>query len=97
MKDPRDIIIKPLVSEKSYLARENVNAYTFIVSKSAAKPEISDAIESIFPDVKVAKVNTMNRKGKVSRNRRSNRLSARPSTKKAIVYLSSGEIDVFDS
>jgi len=97
MKDPRDIILKPLVSEKSYLVREKSNAYTFLVSRSAAKPEISDAIESIFPDVKVAKVNTLNRKGKRVRNRRNNKITIRPTTKKAIVYLASGEIDVFDS
>ena len=68
MKDPRDIIIRPVVSEKSYQLIET-NVYTFIVHPDAAKPEIRNAIEEIF-DVKVTSVNTLNRKGKTTRNRR---------------------------
>jgi len=97
IKDPRDIIIKPVVSEKAYQVNEASNAYTFVVSRSAGKPEISDAIEAIFPGVKVAKVNTLNRKGKRSKNRRTNQITVSPTTKRAIVTLSEGEIDVFDS
>ena len=68
MKDPRDIILAPIVSEKSYGLIEQ-GVYTFHVSKSASKPEIHDAVEAIW-GVKVVKVNTLNRKGKRKRNRR---------------------------
>ena len=63
MKDPRDIILAPVVSEKSYGLIEQ-GVYTFKVHPSASKPEISDAVESIW-GVTVLKVNTLNRKGKV--------------------------------
>lgn len=95
MKDPHDVIISPVVSEKSFVQNELHNAYTFIVASSASKPEISDAVETIFDGVKVAKVNTMNRKGKRVRNRRNNTVSSRPTTKRAIVTLSEGEIELF--
>ena len=95
MKDPRDIIIEPVVSEKSYgLVEQNV--YTFRVLDSASKPEIRDAIQSIF-GVKVKKVNTLNRKGKAVRSRRSNKVGHRPDTKRAMVILADGErIDLFE-
>src|SRR4051794_39991602 len=95
MKNPRDIIIRPVVSEKSYgLIEENV--YTFIVSPSASKPEIHDAIEDIF-NVKVAKVNTLNRKGKGTRNRKTGKLGKRPDSKRALVTLAAGHtIDLFE-
>ena len=64
MKDPRDIILAPVVSEKSYALIEQ-GVYTFKVHPSASKPEISDAIEAIW-GVQVLKVNTLNRKGKVT-------------------------------
>lgn len=96
MKDPRDVIIRPVVSEKSYrLLDENV--YTFIVDPSASKPEIHDAVEAIF-GVKVVKVNTLNRMGKKRRNRRSNTFGKRPDTKRAIVTLAAGDrIELFES
>lgn len=94
MKDPRDIIIRPVVSEKSYGLLE-ANAYTFVVHPKATKPEIHDAIEAIF-GVKVAKVNTLNRKGKSMRNRRTNALGKRPDTKRAIVTLAEGRIELFE-
>lgn len=97
MKDPHDVIIEPVVSEKSYVAAEDNNAYTFIVAPGASKPEISDAIEALFDGVKVAKVNTLNRKGKKVRNRRRNTTSTRPTTKRAIVTLSEGEIDLYSN
>ncbi len=97
MKDPRDVIIAPIVTEKAFQAAEVNNAYTFEVARSASKPEIADAIEAIFDGVKVAKVNTMNRKGKTYRNRRNNRIGTRPTKKRAIVTLAEGEIDVFES
>jgi large subunit ribosomal protein L23 len=96
MKDPRDIIITPVVSEKSYALIEE-NVYTFVVDKRASKPEIHDAVESIF-GVKVVKVNTLNRKGKTQRTRRSNRTGRRPDTKRAIVTVAPGErIELFES
>ncbi len=97
MKDPHDVIIRPVVSEKSFTQQEVTNTYTFIVHPSATKPEISDAIETIFDGVKVAKVNTLNRKGKRVRNRRNNTVSSRPTTKRAIVTLSEGEIELYQS
>ena len=69
MKDPRDVILEPIVSEKSYALLEQ-NVYTFKVHPDASKPEISDAVERIF-NVRVVKVNTLNRGGKRRRNRRS--------------------------
>ncbi|MEM9133848.1 MAG: 50S ribosomal protein L23 [Actinomycetota bacterium] len=97
MKDPHDVIIRPVVSEKSFTQQELNNAYTFIVAASASKPEISDAVETIFDGVKVAKVNTLNRKGKRVRNRRNNTVSSRPTTKRAIVTLSEGEIELYSN
>ena len=61
MKDPRDIIIAPIVSEKSYELIES-GVYTFQVHTSASKPEIRDAVESIWGG-EVSKVNTLNRAG----------------------------------
>lgn len=96
MKDPRDIILKPIVSEKSYALIER-GVYTFEVSPAASKPEIHDAIEAIW-GVKVAKVNTMNRKGKVRRTRGTNRVGARKNSKRAVVTLVAGnEIPLFES
>ena len=97
MRDPHDVIISPVVSEKSFVASEDNNAYTFEVAPSASKPEISDAVEAMFDGVKVAKVNTLNRKGKRVRNRRNNTFSNRPTKKRAIVTLSEGEIELFTS
>jgi large subunit ribosomal protein L23 len=85
MKDPRDLIIEPIVSEKSYALLEK-NVYTFRVHPDASKPEIHDAIQSIF-GVRVLNVNTLNRKGKRKRNRRSFSMGKRPDTKRAIVTL----------
>ncbi|MGI8754379.1 MAG: 50S ribosomal protein L23 [Acidimicrobiales bacterium] len=94
MKDPRDVIIAPVVSEKSYALIEE-NVYTFLVHPDAAKPEIRSAIEAIF-DVKVTNVNTLNRKGKTMRNRRTGKVGSRPSRKRAIVTLADGDsIDLF--
>jgi len=94
VKNPRDVIIEPVVSEKSYdLASEN-NTYTFIVDPRTNKTEIRQAIETIF-DVKVVSVNTMIRKGK--RKRTGNVIGRRKSTKRALVTLASGDsIDVFE-
>jgi large subunit ribosomal protein L23 len=95
MKDPRDIILAPVVSEKSYDLMES-GVYVFKVSPSASKPEIRDAVEAIW-GVEVLKVNTLNRKGKVTRVRGSNRRGSKPDTKRAIVTLAAGEIPLFEN
>ena len=94
MKDPRDVIIEPIVSEKSYALMDQ-NVYTFRVHPDASKPEIADAVRDIF-GVRVLKVNTLNRKGKRKRNRRTFTFGSRPDTKRAIVTLAEGQtIDLF--
>lgn len=97
MKDPRDIIIRPVVSEKSYGLLDN-GVYTFVVAPGASKPEIRDAVEAIWPGVKVTNVNTLNRKGKRKRNRRTNTFGTKTDTKRAIVTLDRGAdmIDLFE-
>ena len=96
MKDPRDIILAPVVSEKSYALIEQ-GVYTFKVHPSASKPEISDAIEAIW-GVQVLKVNTLNRKGKATRARRVGKSGNKPDTKRAIVTLAPGnEIPLFEN
>jgi large subunit ribosomal protein L23 len=95
VKDPRAVIIAPVVSEKSYGLLER-NVYTFLVHPDASKPEIHDAVESIF-NVRVRNVNTLNRKGKRKRNRRSFTFGSRPDTKRAIVTLAEGDrIELFE-
>jgi large subunit ribosomal protein L23 len=95
VKDPRDVIIKPVVSEKSY-GLLDANVYTFVVHPDASKPEIHDAVESIF-GVKVLKVNTLNRNGKRKRNRKTGTWGSRPDTKRAFVTLADGDrIDLFE-
>ena len=91
--DPRDVILAPVISEKSYgLLDENV--YTFIVRPDANKTEIKIAVEQIF-GVKVDRVNTANRQGKRKRTRTG--FGKRKSTKRAIVTLAPGSkpIDLF--
>ena len=95
MKDPRDVIIKPVVSEKSYGLLDQ-NVYTFVVHPDASKPEIHDAVETIF-GVRVLKVNTLNRNGKRKRNRKTGTFGSRPDTKRAFVTLADGDrIDLFE-
>jgi len=94
VKDPRDVILAPVVSEKSYALMEE-GVYMFTVHPSASKPEIRDAVQAIF-GVRVAKVNTLNRQGKRKRNRRTFTYGKRPDTKRAIVTLVEGDtIDLF--
>jgi large subunit ribosomal protein L23 len=95
VKDPRDVIIAPIVSEKSYSLIEQ-GVYTFQVDTKASKPEIRDAVEAIW-GVEVLKVNTLNRIGKRKRTRGTNRIGQRPSTKRAIVTLAAGEIPLFEN
>ncbi len=94
MKNPRDIIFEPIVSEKSYDLIEDENTYTFVVDRRANKTEIKQAIASIF-DVSVVSVNTMNRKGKLKRT--GYVLGKRKDTKRALVRLADGDkIDIFE-
>ncbi|HVL28360.1 MAG TPA: 50S ribosomal protein L23 [Acidimicrobiales bacterium] len=96
MSDPRDVVLRPVVSEKSYALLDD-NVYTFIVRSDATKIQIRDAVEQIF-NVRVTKVNTLNRKGKRKRNRRLPTFGKRPDTKRAIVTLSAGNrIDLFET
>jgi large subunit ribosomal protein L23 len=90
-KDPRDILIAPVVSEKSYGLLDE-GKYTFVVDPRSNKTEIKVAIEQIF-SVKVASVNTINRKGKTRRTKFG--MGKRKDTKRAIVTLREGSIDIF--
>src|ERR1700677_4174698 len=90
--DPRDVILKPVVSEKSYGLLDE-GKYTFIVAPDANKTEIRIAVEEVFR-VKVTGVNTINRPGKRRRTRFG--YGKRPDTKRAIVTLAEGDrIDIF--
>ncbi len=96
MKEPRSVILRPIVSEKSYSLLDS-GVYTFVVDPRANKIEIRQAVESIF-GVRVLKVNTLNRRGKRKRNRRSFTFGKRPDTKRAIVTLAPGErIELFEA
>jgi large subunit ribosomal protein L23 len=90
-KDPRDILFAPVVSEKSYGLLDE-GKYTFVVDPRANKTEIKIAVEQIF-SVKVASVNTINRKGKARRTKFG--IGRRKDTKRAIVTLREGTIDIF--
>jgi large subunit ribosomal protein L23 len=92
MKDARDIIIRPIITERSYDMIE-MNKYTFEVAKSANKIEIAKAVEELF-DVKVVKVNTLHVKPKPKRVRTS--VGKTRSWKKAMVTLAEGDsIELF--
>jgi large subunit ribosomal protein L23 len=93
VKDPHDIIIRPVVSEKSY-GLIDAKVYTFVVASDASKIEIRQAVETIWPGRKVVKVNTLNRKGKSKRGRRTNRRAQLPDRKHAIVTLTSDSDDI---
>ena len=94
MSDPRDVIIRPIVSEKSYGGLEH-NSYTFLVSPDSNKTEIKEAIQQIW-NVRVTSVNTMNRKGKVKRTRFG--AGKRPDQKRAVVTLAAGDtIEIFEA
>lgn len=96
MKDHRDVILRPVVSEKSYGSLEK-GVYTFVVAPKASKSEIRDAVEKIF-GVSVLKVNTLTRKGKRKRERRSGRWVRTSNQKRACVTLAEGDsIEVFEA
>lgn len=91
LKDPRDILIAPVVSEKSY-GLIDAGTYTFVVDPRANKTEIKIAVEQVF-GVKVASVNTANRPGKTRRTKFGT--GRRKETKRAFVTLREGTIDIF--
>ena len=91
--DPRDVILAPIVSEKSYSLLDQ-NSYTFSVHPHANKTEIRQAVESIW-GVRVLSVNTLNRKGKLKKFRFIE--GRRPNSKRAIVKLAEGDkIEIFE-
>lgn len=90
-KDPHDILVAPVVSEKSYSLMDE-GKYTFVVDPRANKTEIKIAVEQVF-NVKVASVNTLNRQGKARRTKFG--VGRRKNTKRAIVTLKEGSIDIF--
>lgn len=93
MKTAHDIILAPVVSEKSYDLIEHNNTYTFEVDPRSNKEEIRDAVEKVF-GVRVLRVNTMNRRGKTKRT--GYKLGRRKNVKRAIVTLAPGDsIDLF--
>jgi large subunit ribosomal protein L23 len=87
--EPRDVILRPVVSEKSYALLDQ-GRYIFIVRPDANKIQIRQAVEQIF-SVSVVKVNTLNRKGKRKRHRRQPKWGKRADTKRAIVTLADGD------
>lgn len=92
MKDPREVIIRPVITEHSYDMMNN-NTYTFEVAKNSNKVEIAQAIEAIF-NVKVVKVNTLNVKSKPKRVRY--QIGRTRTWKKAMVTLAEGDtIELF--
>jgi len=94
IRDHRDILIAPVVSEKSYGLLDE-NKYTFLVAPDANKTEIKIAVEAVFK-VRVTDVNTLNRPGKKRRTRYG--FGRRPDTKRAIITIAPGErIDIFSS
>ncbi len=90
-KDPRDVLLSPVVSEKSYALLDQ-GKYTFVVDPRSNKSEVKKAVESIF-GVKVDSVHTLNRKGKTRRTKFGT--GKRKDTKRAIVTLKEGTIDIF--
>ncbi|NNN03728.1 MAG: 50S ribosomal protein L23 [Acidimicrobiaceae bacterium] len=96
MRDAMSVLIRPVVSEKSTRLMEE-RTYTFVVDPRATKIDVRNAVEQAF-NVKVQKVNTLNRPGKATRNRRTGVVGTRPSTKRAIVTLREGDsINLFES
>jgi large subunit ribosomal protein L23 len=90
-RDPRDILLAPVVSEKSY-GLLDAGKYTFVVAPDSNKTEIRQAVEAVF-GVKVSSVNTINRQGKKRRTRVGT--GKRKDTKRAVVTLKDGTIEIF--
>ena len=91
LTDPRDILISPVISEKSYGLLDD-NKYTFVVRPDANKTQIKIAVEKVF-GVKVSNVNTLNRQGKRKRTKAG--FGKRSDTKRAVVTLREGRIEIF--
>ena len=95
MKEAGKVLLHPVVSEKSYALMEN-GVYVFVVAPEATKIDVRRAVEESF-GVRVSHVNTLNRKGKKRRNRRTNTIGTRSATKRAVVTLAGGDkIDLFE-
>lgn len=96
MRDAMSVLIRPVVSEKTYGLMDR-NVYVFVVDPRATKVDVRHAVQEAF-GVRVDKVTTLNRKGKATRNRRTNTVGRRPSTKRAFVTVHAGDkIDLFES
>ena len=94
MKSVRDVILRPIVSEKSYSGLEN-NSYTFLVDPRSNKTEIKEAVQAIW-NVRVTSVRTLNSRGKVKRRRWT--LGKRADQKRAIVTLAEGDrVEIFET
>ena len=95
MKDAEQVLMRPVVSEKSYALMED-GTYVFVVAPDATKVDVRYAVEQAF-GVRVKSVNTLNRKGKRRRNRKTNTVGTKSNTKRAIVTLAGGDkIDLFE-
>jgi large subunit ribosomal protein L23 len=95
MRDPREVIVRPVVTEKSARRMEEGNVYTFLVDRGSNKIEIGHAVEKLW-DVKVTEVRTMNYAGKarralMGRMSKSRNVGRRPAFKKALVTLAEGD------
>ena len=94
MRDPRDVILRPVVTERSTALQEDMRTYTFVVAKDANKLEVRNAVQVLF-GVRVESVRTANYQGKWRRVGRS--LGRKPAYKKAVVRLAEGDsIDVYE-
>jgi large subunit ribosomal protein L23 len=95
MRESMSVLHRPIVSEKTYKLMD-AHVYVFDVDMDATKIDVRHAVEQAF-GVKVTKVNTLTRKGKTKRNRRTNRIGRTSDTKRAIVTLATGnKIDLFE-
>ena len=92
------VVIQPLITEKTARIQAAENKYAFVVTKNATKPQIRQEIERLYPEVKVAKVNTMimpkKPKGRFTRSGYVDGHS--PAWKKAVITLKSGEINLYE-
>jgi large subunit ribosomal protein L23 len=95
MRDAMSVLIQPVVSEKTYALMDE-GVYVFVVDPRATKVDVRNAVEQAF-NVTVTKVNTLNRKGKSTRNRRTGVVGSRPDRKRAFVTLKAGDsINLFE-
>ena len=96
MRDAMSVLIRPVVSEKTYALMDK-GTYVFVVDPRSTKVDVRNAVEQAF-NVKVDNVTTLNRKGKTTRNRRTGVVGSRPATKRAIVTLKQGDtINLFEN